>query len=232
MKSASVREAPRRARNLRRVVATALRRAIMAGEYTPGTALGENELAARFGVSRGPVREALVQLEREYLVRSYPNRGFFVMTLSEQEFDERLALRSVLEPIALEAARQRATPAELQAIRALLRELAAAAARGDESAYVAQDYEFHVAIWELSGRPLLKQVLVEISAPVFAFESLVAERYRRAAYDLKGDARAHRILLDYLAGKTEQDAACCLRPVLELAMRAERPIVFGSGHGR
>jgi DNA-binding GntR family transcriptional regulator len=227
-----VEEAPRRARNLRCVVAAALRSAIMAGEYAPGTPLGEHELAERFGVSRGPVREALVQLERDYLVRSYPNRGFVVVTLSEQEFDERLALRSVLEPIALGAARERATAAKLSNVRKHLRELEKIAAGGDQSAYVSQDYNLHVAIWEMSGQPLLKDLLVQITAPVFAFEGLMAERYRRAKYDLKGDARAHRILLDYLEGATDQDAECCLRPVLELAMRAERPIVFGSAQGK
>lgn len=229
---AVVSEAPRRARNLRRLVAGALRGAIMGGEFAPGSPLGEHELAERFGVSRGPVREALVQLERDHLVRSFPNRGFFVVTLTEQEFDERLALRSVLEPIALAAARERATPRDLAKIRSQLLELEATAARRDQSAYVAKDYEFHVAIWEIGGRPLLKDLLIQISAPVFAFEGLVADRYRRAEYDLPADARAHRILLDYLAGLTDQDAECCLRPVLDLAMRAERTIVFGAGHDR
>ncbi len=218
---------PRRARNLRGVVAKGIREAIMAGEYSPGSPLGEIELATRFGVSRGPVREALVQLEREYLVRSYPNRGFFVTTLSEREFDERIQLRSLLEPLALQGARERATPAERASIRKQLRELEATAARGDQGAYVARDYEFHAAIWEICGQPLLKELLMQISAPVFVFEALVADRYRKAAYDMAGDARAHRGIVDYVLGKSDEDAHCCLRPVLDLAMRAERPIVFG-----
>jgi DNA-binding GntR family transcriptional regulator len=217
----------RRARNLRGVVTQGVRDAIMAGEYPPGSPLGEIELAERFGVSRGPVREALIQLEHEYLVRSYPNRGFFVTTLTEQEFDERIHLRSVLEPIALSAARQRATPADLDLIRSHLRELEATAQRGDQAAYMAQDYQFHVAIWTISGQPLLKEVLMQISAPVFVFESIVADRYHRAAYDITADAEAHRGIVDYLQGHTNLDADCCLQPVLDLAMRAERPIVFG-----
>lgn len=221
----------RPARNLRGVVTQGVREAIMAGEYPPGSPLGEIELAERFGVSRGPVREALIQLEHEYLVRSYPNRGFFVTTLTEQEFDERIQLRTVLEPIALSAARQRATAADLEVIRQHLDELEATAARGDQAAYVARDYEFHVAIWAVSGQPLLKEMLMQISAPVFVFESILADRYRRAAYDMAADARAHHGIVDYLMGKTEMDADCCLRPVLDLAMRAERPIVFGKDHG-
>lgn len=204
----------------------------MAGQYPPGSPLGEIELAARFGVSRGPVREALVRLEREYLVRSYPNRGFFVTALTEQEFDERLRLRSVLEPLALESARQRASAKDLESIRAQFRDLEATARKQDQAAYVAQDYEFHVAVWELSGQRLLKELLMQISAPVFVFEAIVADRYRSAEYDMIADARAHQIIVDYLLRKTEMTADCCLRPVLDLAMRAEKPIVFGSAGSR
>lgn len=217
----------RKARNLRGLVVQQLRESIMSGAYEPGSPLGEIELAERYGVSRGPVREALVTLEREYLVRSYPNRGFFVAALSEQEFDERIWLRTILEPLALRSARQRATPGELQVIRQHLEKLEAMAARQDQEGYVSSDYEFHVAIWQLCGQPLLAALLMQISAPVFVFEGIVADRYRRAGYDLVADARAHGVILDYLCGKTELDAECCLRPVLDLAMRAERPIVFG-----
>ena len=222
----------RRARNLRGVVAQGVREAIMAGKYAPGSPLGETELAERFGVSRGPVREALVQLEREYLVRSHPNRGFFVTALTEREFDERLMLRSVLEPIALTNARQRATEVDLAVVRKHLRVLEAIAARGDQAAYVARDYELHLAIWEISGQPLLKEMLIQISAPVFVFESIIADRYHKAGYDVVADARAHQRIMDYLLGETDLDADCCLRPVLDLAMRAERSIVFGKASAR
>jgi dGTP triphosphohydrolase len=83
-----------------------------------------------------------------------------------------------------------------------------------------------VAIWELSGRPLLTEVLKRVTAPVFVFEAIVEERYRNAGYDTKADAHAHRIIIDYLAGKTDQDACACLQPVLDVAMHAEKPIVF------
>lgn len=224
--------APSPGKNLRGVLAAAVREAIMRGEYPPGAPLGEVELAQRFGVSRGPVREALIQLEREYLVRSFPNRGSFVTTMAEHEFDEILMLRSVLEPIALDFARQRASPADLMRLRKLLRNLESVARRRDQRAYIGKDYEFHVAIWELSGQPLLTEVLKRISAPVFVFEAMLEERYRRADYDVMADARAHQTLLDYLEGKTRSDAGSCLKPLLELALRAEKPIVFSTPEWR
>jgi DNA-binding GntR family transcriptional regulator len=215
------------ARNLRDTVAGSLREAIMAGEFPPGSPLGEVELAQRYGVSRGPVREALIQLEREHLVRSFPNRGSFVTALAEHEFDERLMLRSLLEPVALAEARERAKPSDIAAIRRRLRDLERTAGRGDQRSYVGKDYEFHVAIWELSGYPLLRDLLMQISAPIFVFEAIVEERYRMAGYNVEEDAHAHHIILDYLERKTKLDARECLKPVLELAMSEEKPIVLG-----
>jgi DNA-binding GntR family transcriptional regulator len=199
----------------------------MRGDYPPGSPLGEVELAQRFGVSRGPVREALIKLEREYLVRSFPNRGCFVTTLAEQEFDEIVRLRSILEPIALQHARERASSKDIVEMRRRLRELEHLAAKRDQRAYIGKDYEFHVAIWELSGQRLLAEVLKRISAPVFVFEAIIEKQYLDADYDTKADARAHRIIVDYLESKTDQDAHACLQPVLDVAMQAERPIVFG-----
>jgi DNA-binding GntR family transcriptional regulator len=203
----------------------------MRGEYSPGSPLGEVELAQRFGASRGPVREALIQLEREYLVRAIPNRGCFVTTMTEQEFDEIVTLRSVLEPLALESARNHATPKDLKDLSRRLGKMESLARSGDQRSYIQMDYEFHVAIWELSRRPLLAEVLKRISAPVFAFESIVEERYRRAHYDMLSDARAHALLVEYLGGKTDKGAHACLQPVLELATHAEKPIVFERRRG-
>jgi DNA-binding GntR family transcriptional regulator len=215
---------PKPARNLRGLLSKAVREAIMRGDYPPGSPIGEAELAQRFGVSRGPVREALIQLEREYLIRSFPNRGCFVSTLSGEEFDEIVRLRSVLEPIALEYARERALPNDIADVERRLQELELLAEGRAQRRYIGKDYEFHVAIWEMSGQPLLTEVLKRISAPVFVFESIVEKRYVDAGYDTKVDARAHRIILEYLKGKTDKSASACVQHVLDLA-RTEKPIV-------
>jgi DNA-binding GntR family transcriptional regulator len=149
-----------------------------------------------------------------------------VTKLSEQEFDETIMLRSVLEPIALQLARGKASSKDIAALRRRLRDLDRVAAKGDQRMFVRKDYELHVAIWELSGMSLLIEVLKRVAAPVFVFEAILGERYRQAGYDAKVDAQAHRILIDYVAGKTDQDAYACLQPVLDVAMRAEKPIVF------
>jgi len=79
---------------------------------------------------------------------------------------------------------------------------------------------------------VLTEVLKRISAPVFVFEAMVEKRYVDADYDTIADARAHRIIVEYLARKTTRDAQACLQPVLDVAMHAEKPIVFGRRSAR
>ena len=81
-----------------------LRRAILAGEFAPGSQLRQDELAQRFGTSRIPVREALRQLEAEGLVSILPNRGATVSSLSLDEVLELMEIRIALECRALRMA--------------------------------------------------------------------------------------------------------------------------------
>src|SRR5215510_2814010 len=82
-------------------VAAALRTALHQGRWSPGTALRQEELAAEFGVSRIPVREALNKLQAEGLVVVEPNRGAFVASLSVADVHEVFDLRVLLECDAL-----------------------------------------------------------------------------------------------------------------------------------
>src|ERR1700760_5065969 len=74
---------------------------ILSGEYAPGSALRQDTLAAEFGTSKIPVREALVQLQSEGLVDIFPNRGFQVRPLEAAELDEVFKLRLQIEPTAV-----------------------------------------------------------------------------------------------------------------------------------
>ncbi len=74
---------------------------ILSGAYAPGSALRQDSLAAEFGISKIPVREALVQLQSEGLVDIFPNRGFQVRPLASTELDEVFRLRLQIEPIAV-----------------------------------------------------------------------------------------------------------------------------------
>lgn len=94
--------------------------AIEAGELPPGARLRETELAARFGVSRTPVREGLKQLEAQGLARHEPNRGMVVPTLDNDEINELYVIRAVLEGTAARLAAQHATEAEIAILQRMV----------------------------------------------------------------------------------------------------------------
>jgi DNA-binding transcriptional regulator YhcF (GntR family) len=84
--------------NLRERVLRALRAAIISGELTPGEVYSAPSLAATFGVSATPVREAMLDLAKENLVVVVPNKGFRVTVVDEEQLDQITAVRRLLEP--------------------------------------------------------------------------------------------------------------------------------------
>ena len=98
-------------RVLRQDILLGLRSGILSGEIPPGTRLLEIPLATELGVSRGPVREALRQLEQEGLVEFYPHRGAIVVGVGETEIETIYMIRALLEERAFaKAARSSTTP--------------------------------------------------------------------------------------------------------------------------
>src|SRR5580692_8108023 len=95
---------------LKEHVAERLRESIVSGVYKPGTRLNESKLARQFGVSRIPVREALMKLQMQGLVMNHPRRGMFVNTLSEDDTQKINSVRIVLESEAIKLCRARLTP--------------------------------------------------------------------------------------------------------------------------
>src|SRR6516164_2754414 len=110
---------------LREDVHALIRERIVKGELLPGNRLQDVQLAAALGVSRTPVREALLRLEREGLVESDPNRGFFVAPLSRKEVLETYPIVWSLECLALDSC-EPLTPPQVKALRQINAEMAAA----------------------------------------------------------------------------------------------------------
>ena len=96
--------------------------AIDAGEYPPGARLLETELAARFGVSRTPIREALRRLETQGVVTHEPRKGAVVASLDYDQLGELYAVREVMEGLAARLAARHASPAEIQLLRDMIAE--------------------------------------------------------------------------------------------------------------
>jgi len=133
-------------------VAEALRKAILAGSIRAGASLVEADLAARFEVSRGPIRDALRELAREGLVIDLPRRGTVVSTISFADIQEVYEVREGLEIAAARLAVGRASDAEIAALNGRIRVLEAAWDRGaDYGESLAADLAVHRDLVALSG---------------------------------------------------------------------------------
>jgi len=133
-----------------RALAAALRQGLSEGRWLPGAALRQADLAAEYGVSRIPVREALSLLQAEGLVVIEPNRGAFVASHTAAELEEIFDLRALLETETLRLALPRHNPASLRKLEAIQRELDFATEPAD---WLRLDREFHDALYAPSARP-------------------------------------------------------------------------------
>jgi DNA-binding GntR family transcriptional regulator len=133
------------------IIARQLRAAIMHGSLPPGRQLNEAELAARFRVSRGPLREAMQRLVQEGLLRSERNRGLFVITLEPDDVRDIYFARAAIERAAVSLI-LRHEPKQVAARLALVhREMTAAARESDFTALADADLRFHELLVAQSG---------------------------------------------------------------------------------
>ena len=100
-----------------------LEEAILEGKVKPGDRLIEDELSKGFGVSRGPIREALRLLEKDGLVKRVPRKGAIVEWISKDDISEMFEVRSVLEGLAAKIFCGRATDAELSGLEGIYKQM-------------------------------------------------------------------------------------------------------------
>jgi DNA-binding GntR family transcriptional regulator len=130
-----------------------LRRAILDLDLPPGTALHEKRLTAEHGVSRTPVREALIRLAEEGLVEIFPQSGTFVGRIPAAALPEAVVVREALEAKALSLAIVRATAVDHAALAAIIARQEACAAADARAAFHRADEQFHEAIAAIAGHP-------------------------------------------------------------------------------
>jgi DNA-binding GntR family transcriptional regulator len=148
--------------SVRSQVIHALRAALVSGQMQPGQVYSAPALAARFGVSPTPVREAMLELAKEGLVITVPNKGFRVRELSDRELDEITEIRLLLEVPTTVRAAGRASPADLARLRPVAERLVAAAGRTDLIGYVETDRQFHLDLLALAGNDQLVSLVGEL----------------------------------------------------------------------
>jgi DNA-binding GntR family transcriptional regulator len=147
-----------------------LQDAILEGVLKPGERLRAEALAQRYGTSRTPVREALLQLEAQGLVEVEPNRGAVVRAFDRADLLDLYDVRALLEPAAAARAAHRI---EADDIERLQRNCDAAQAAGDDAdAQIALNEEFHRIIGEAAGSPRLAVAMRAVAGIPRAFRQV------------------------------------------------------------
>jgi DNA-binding GntR family transcriptional regulator len=158
-----------RAESLSDQVYRLLREAIANGELRPGERILEKELAARWGISRTPVREALLRLETEGVVICNSRRSYNVAVLTVADVRDIYRTLAVLEGAAAAWAAPQIRPAELAALERFNRAMQQAARRGDLRDFGRWNRRFHDVFLERVGNRILHQTCDRIRALLYTF---------------------------------------------------------------
>ncbi len=176
-------------KNTSELIADALRSAILQGKLRSGQSLKQDEIANEFSVSKIPVREALVQLQAEGLVRMIPSRGATVTRLTIDEITEIYTIRSALEPIALRRAIPHIKPTAYHDIEQILNKIDY---EDDMSKWAQLNWDFHAALYRAADMPRLVHTVQTLYNNVARY---LLHNYLDRDY-LAESQRQHREILD------------------------------------
>ncbi|MFF7734121.1 MULTISPECIES: FCD domain-containing protein [unclassified Streptomyces] len=199
---------------LRDRVYEALLELITTRALQPGQHLVESELAGHLGVSRQPVREALQRLNTEGWVDLRPAQGAFVHEPTEEEADQLLTVRTLLEAEAARLAAANATSAGIAALEALCAEGEKAVEADDVDGAVALNARFHTKIMELAGNAVLAELAAQVDRRVRWYYTPVARRRGRQSWI------EHRELIAAVSARDEQRATQLMREHTEHTRRS------------
>lgn len=198
---------------LRDRVYEALLELITTRALRPGRHLVESELAWHLGVSRQPVREALQRLNTEGWVDLRPAQGAFVHEPTEEEADQLLTVRTLLEAEAARLAAAHADPAGIAALEELCADGERAVETDDVDGAVAANARFHAGIVELAGNTVLADLAAQVDRRVRWYYTPVARQRGRQSWT------EHRELIAAIAAGDEAKATELMRAHTEHTRR-------------
>jgi DNA-binding GntR family transcriptional regulator len=204
-------DAKPRFRTATEYVESTLKEAILTGALPGGTPLRQEDLAAEFGLSRMPIREALRQLEAQALVDFYPHRGAVVTEISAAEGADNYAIRAALEPAALRLSVPNLMADDLKRAREIVEEMDAQG----QSHLGELNRRFHMTLYSRAGRPrLLTLVDQQLAA---------ADRFLRFHLAAMGrnhlSQEEHRDMIDACSARDADEACAILTQHIETAAR-------------
>ena len=185
---------------LRDVVFNTLREAILRGDLVPGERLMELQLAAKLGVSRTPIREAIRMLEQEGLAITIPRKGAIVAGMTEKDMQDVLEIREALEELSVQVACDKITDEEIAKLRKNMKNFEHSLKSGDLKKMAQADVEFHDVIYQATDNPKLISML----------NNLREQMYRYRVEYLKNPQNHDQLLKEHEAiykGIVEKDKA-------------------------
>ena len=211
-----------------------LREMVLAGELPGGSRIAEVAIAERLGVSRTPIRAALVRLEQEGLLELLPGGGYSVRSFTERDIAEAIELRGTLEGLSARLAAERGAPlavlVEARDCLADIDALLAPSALDDEafSAYVRLNERFHALLSEMAGSGVVARELERVVRLPFASPSgfVVVQANSAGARDMLVVAQdQHRQVLEAIEQREGARAEAIMREHSRLAQRNLRAAV-------
>lgn len=195
--------------SMRESVGDAVRKALYDRRFLAGEPLSEAGLAAEMGISRGPVREALLGLVQEGLLTHSPNRGFAVVNFTQDDLKEINEVRLPLETTALSLAKTKLSHADLLKLSELKRQMVDSYAAGEVLACSRSDMAFHSLIWQRTGNSKLAAALKTLLASFFAYGPLF--NVGRPELTPKLLDEEHQYFIQFLSGAGKRNAEACVR---------------------
>jgi phosphonate utilization transcriptional regulator len=192
--------------SLTTVVQQEIERAILGGEYAPGSKLNEADLAEKLGVSRGPVREAFRMLDEAGLVRTEKNRGVFVRNIPMSEALEIFDLRAAMDEWVGKRLAKSITDAELKELKSLVADMELAVREQNAHQYHVLNLKFHDRMVEMSGNRKLtdtyRKLIKELS--LFRRQNLADSKLMRTFLN------EHKQIVKAIGSGDEQAAAAAM----------------------
>ncbi|SDH38700.1 DNA-binding transcriptional regulator, GntR family [Pseudomonas benzenivorans] len=146
-----------------------IRAGLLAGRFQPGERLKIRDLAAEWGTSPMPVRAALQRLVAEGALEGEPQRSLRVPAMTRERYQQLLPVRLSLEGLAVELAAARIGPAELERLRGCVERMEQAIERRDVQAYLADNSQFHLVLYQACGNPVLLRLIESLWLQVGPF---------------------------------------------------------------
>jgi DNA-binding GntR family transcriptional regulator len=211
-----------RPKSLTELAEDSIRQLIVSGAFALGEQLSEASLAAQLGISKTPVREALLRLRADGLIDIQPQRGTFVFSLTPEQVDDICRFRELIEVAALGAGMQARRPQLVRELEANVQRMAEAQAAADWRAIPLLDQAFHEVIVEQGGNAYLAQAYELVASKIRALRSRLPDENDRVGHCQENHAAIVRLIRKGDVARAQQALALHIRDTRDSYLQASR----------